>query len=223
MRVVIALGGSIMVPSAPDMEFIERLSKMLIKLNREGKKIMVVTGGGKVAKDYVRAARGLGAGEELCDEIGIAGTRMNAMLLLSALGEAALDGVQRDFTNACETDEIFVMGGTEPGQTTDTVAAQLASHCNADLLVIATNVDGVYESDPRDNPDAKKFDCISPEKLLEIVARPEYEAGSINVVDPKAAEIILKAGVKAVVLDGRDLKNLENALRGVTHSGTSIE
>jgi len=223
MKVVIALGGSILVPSTPDVEFIESFSKMLVKFSKKGNRALVVAGGGKMAKEYVRAARELGADEELCDEIGITGTEMNAMLLQSALGEAALEGIQKDFKKALETDRIFVTGGTVPGQTTDTVAAQLASYCKADLLIIATNVDGVYESDPRANPDAKRFERLSPGDLIGIVTRPKYEAGSINVVDPKAAEIIREEGIKTVVLDGRELENLENAVNGKSCSGTLIE
>lgn len=223
MKVVICLGGSVLVPSKPDLGYAQRFSGLMIKMHKEGHKIMIVVGGGRTAKEYISLARELGASEDLCDKIGILATRMNASLLLSVLKGHALENVAKDFKGACENRGIFVMGGTEPGHTTDAVAAMLASHCNADLMIIATNVDGVYDSDPKKNLNAKKFDRISGEKLLELVYQPAYKAGVITVVDQKAAKIILENKIKTVVLNGRDLESLENAIKGGKHSGTVVE
>ena len=68
-----------------------------------------------------------------------------------------------------ENHDIVVMGGTEPGHTTDTVAIQLAKELGAECCIIATNVGHVYSSDPRTNEDAKKFETMSHQELSEIV------------------------------------------------------
>lgn len=207
MKVVISIGGSI-IASPVNLEYIKNFSKLLSKLHGEGYKLMVVVGGGRLAREYIEAAKKLGASDDYCDEIGIAATRMNAMLLVSALGSEAMN--------------INVTGGVEPGQTTDAVAAKLARKHKAELLVIATNVAGVYDSDPNKNKTAKKFDSLTSEQLLKIVGR-KYHPGLAAVVDPIAAEVIHKSKIKTIVVDGRKLENIENAIKGKRHGGTVIE
>ncbi len=219
MKVVMSIGGSI-IASPVNLDYIKNFSKLLSKLRREDYKLMVVIGGGKLAREYIAAARELGAGDEYCDEIGIAATRMNAMLLVSALGSNKK--IPENFKNACKSRKIFVIGGVKPGQTTDAVAAKLASNCKAQLLVIATNVAGVYDSDPNKNPSARKFDFMTSEQLLKIVGR-EYHPGLTAVVDPIAAEVIHRNKIKTLVVDGRKLENIENAVKGKRHGGTVIE
>jgi uridylate kinase len=99
---------------------------------------------------------------------------------------------------------IVVMGGVTPGQTTDAVAAILAEYLRADLLTIATSVDGVYSADPNYDPTAVKFDKISPGKLINIVMAIEMKAGSKSPVDPVAAKIIERCKLDALVMDARD-------------------
>ncbi len=134
-----------------------------------------------------------------------------------------MDHIPEGFNEAKETDKIYVMGGTVPGHSTDAVAAMLARETNADLLIIATNVDGVYDKDPHTNTDARKFIRMSPEKLLDIVTIPDYSAGTTAVVDQKAAKIIHEDNQKTIVLMGNDLENMKDALDGRDFTGTTIE
>jgi len=198
---------------APNVDYIKDFSKLLVKLSSEGYKFIVVVGGGRLAREYIAAAKQLGADENYSDEIGIAATRMNAMLLCSALGKYS-------FKNPCR-EKIFVTGGEKPGQTTDTVAAKLAIKCKADFLINATNVDGVYSEDPKKNPDAKKFDFLTTEQLLKIVTT-QHRAGINAIIDPIAAQIIHKNKIKTIVINGRKLQNVENAIKGKEHGGTVI-
>lgn len=219
MKVVISIGGSV-IASPVNLEYIKNFSKLLFRLCSVGYKPMVVVGGGRLAREYIEAARKFGASDDYCDKIGIAATRMNAMLLASAL--KSRKSIPWHFKNACKSRRIFVIGGTKPGQTTDTVAAQLANRCAAKLLVIATNVAGVYDSDPNKNPSAKKFDSLTSEQLLKIVDR-EHRPGLAAVIDPIAAQIIHRNKIRTIVVDGRKLENIENAVKGKWHGGTVIE
>jgi uridylate kinase len=218
MKVVISVGGSILASPEPNLDYIRDFSGFLLRMKEEGHELKVVVGGGKVARQYIKAARDLGASEDYCDELGIMATRMNAMLLCAALGISKV--VPKDFQDAC-TSKIFVMGGIRPGQTTDAVAASLAAHCKADLLINATNVDGIYDSDPKKNPSAKKFGEISTQQLLEIAGR-EHRAGLTAIIDPIAAKIIHENKIKTIVVDGRKLDNIEKAIKGEDHGGTVI-
>jgi uridylate kinase len=221
MKVVISIGGSILASPTPNLDYIKSFSNLLIKLHKEGYKLMVVVGGGRIAKDYISSARELGASEEYCDEIGIRATRMNAMLLTIALGEYASKTIPEDFETACRSSKIFLMGGIEPGQTTDAVAAKLAVECDAELLINATNVDGIYDSDPKENPSAKRYATLTSEQLLKIVGE-EHRAGLTVIIDPVAAKVIHKNKIKTIVVDGRKLENIENAIKGKKHGGTVV-
>lgn len=220
MKVVISIGGSIIASPTPNLDYIKSFSNVLIRLRNEGCKIGVVTGGGKLARDYIAAARAIGSNDDdFLDEMGIAATRMNAQLLIAALGENAHKKIPTDYE--CSFKKILVMGGTKPGQTTDAVAAKLAAKCRANLLVIATNVAGVYDSDPKKNPSARKFDSLTSAQLIKIVGT-KYEPGMVGAVDPIAADVIRRKKIKTVVLDGRKAENIERAVRGGEHGGTVI-
>ena len=221
MKVVISMGGSILASPAPNIELIRDFAELLVSLKDEGRSIKVVVGGGKLAREYISAVKELGADWKLSDRVGIAATRMNAMLLCSALGEHASEEVPEDTEIECESEKILVMGGVKPGQTTDAVAAELAVRCNADLLLIGTNVDGVYDSDPKKDPNAKKISSMNTSELLEIVGEA-HSPGMKTVIDPVAAVKIHGSGIKTIVVDGRRLENIGNAIRGKEHGGTDV-
>jgi uridylate kinase len=114
------------------------------------------------------------------------------------------------------------MGGVMPGQTTDAVAAALAEYVNADLLIYATGANGVYDSDPKTNPDALKFDEMTPSELVDIVAPMSRDAGSSAPVDLLATKLIERAGMRTIVLDGNDPDRVEAAVLRGEHNGTDV-
>jgi uridylate kinase len=114
-----------------------------------------------------------------------------------------------------------VMGGLIPGQTTDAVSAVLAEYVGADLLINATSVDGVYTADPNIDKHAKKLTNMTPSELVEIVMKIDMAAGSNSPLDPLAAKIIQRCGIKTVVVDGKDPENIVEAVAG-RHHGTLI-
>jgi uridylate kinase len=222
VRIVLDIGGSLIVSPSPKAEYLRRLSDLLIRLDEEGHQIMVVVGGGRVAREYVATGRELGADETYLDEIGIAATRLNAMLLIAALGKHASKEIETSTLGAGKGKKIRVMGGTKPGQTTDAVAAQLAWRSHADLLIVATDVDGIYEKDPKENPGARKFSALTFEDLSRLEGRGPYRAGSSAILDPVAVRTIRKNRIRTIVLDGRDPGRIEAAVRGGDHGGTVI-
>lgn len=220
MRVVLSLGGSMLMQNASADNLREYAS--VLKRLSEQHELFVVTGGGRTARDYIEIARGLGADETFCDYIGIAVTRLNAMLLAAALKNAPKT-IPQDFREAFELSRnyrVVVMGGTFPGHTTDATAALLAEFVSADMLLIATSVDAVYSDDPTKNPQAVRYDRLKPTELVQIVSKIVSRAGSSSVVDLLAAKIIERSGIRTVVFYGTP-GNIEKALRFET--GTVIE
>ncbi len=220
MRAVLSLGGSVVASPEINLEFISGFASLVKRLRRKGHRLAVVVGGGKVARDYIGAARRLGAEESFCDELGILATRMNARLIIAALGGEAYRRVPESVEEVKEWEKVVVMGGTVPGHTTDAVAAMLATKLKAELLVNATNVDGIYSADPKKNPDAKKYDRIAVEELLKLVDR-EHKAGISAILDAKAVRIIKENRIRTLVVKG-ELSRIEAALLGGEHFGTEV-
>jgi uridylate kinase len=214
-RVVISLGGSVLVPSL-EKNHIRAYATVLRKLGK-GHRIYVVVGGGGEARRYIGVARTLGIDEATADELGIQVTRMNALLLAGALGEAAYPNIAESYRDAArfgESGKIVVMGGVIPGQTTDAVAALLAEKVRADLVINWTSVDGIYSADPKKHTDAVKHSTLTPVELQAIIRGDRLEAGSNTVFDTLAAKIIGRSGIPLVVLDGRKPIDPRKAIKG---------
>jgi uridylate kinase len=223
--IVISIGGSVLVPNENDAEYLKALADLLKRISTT-QKLYIVTGGGRIARYYIKTGRELNADEHFLDELGIHATRLNAKLLAKALGDLANPEPAKDIDKALEAGEnyqIVIMGGTVPGHTTDAVSAMLAERVKAIRLVNATSVDGVYDSDPKKNSEAKKFHHMSHEQLFQITSKSQGGAGPTVIFDPKGSSIIAKANIPLHVCHGRDLKALENAILGKEFDGTIVD
>ena len=220
MILVYSLGGSIL--AGRDPASLRKYASALFDLAKKHR-IYVVVGGGKIAREYIEKARALGASEAFCDQIGIEATRLNAALLVAALGDAAPESIPCTYSEAAESNHrIVVMGGVSPGQTTDAVSAILAERVHADRLVIATSVEGVYTADPEIDPSAKMIDVMTPKELVHLAMQTEMKAGSRSPVDPLAAKIIERSSIPTAIVHGRDIENLKKGALG-GHKGTEIK
>lgn len=222
--VVVSVGGSILIQDKDDITFIRKLAKVLIG-KTANHKLYIVTGGGRVAREYIRIGRELGASETYLDEIGIDVTRLNARLLITALGDNAYHVPAKTIEEALhagKTHQIVVMGGLHPGFTTDAVSAMVAERVNAARLVNATSVAGVYTSDPKKDPRAKMLKKMTFDELIKIVDKSEHEAGPNIVFDPLAAKIVKRSGIRTLVCDGRNLPVLMSAIDNKDFTGTII-
>lgn len=223
MRVVVSIGGSVLAPSIGS-DRVGEYASVLEALANEGHELGIVVGGGVTAREYIEAARELGANEIELDDIGIAVTRLNARLLISAFDDRASPEPPEDHASAREAmrrGDIPVMGGTIAGHTTDAVATALAEYVEADLLVYATSVSGVFDADPDEDESATKFDSLTPSELVDIVADIQMAAGSNAPVDLLSTKMLERSGLRAVVVDGSDPAVVRNVLDG-THNGTDI-
>ena len=215
MRIVAAIGGSILLQDY-NAERFKEYAKLLKKLSEEHE-MFVVVGGGKPAREYIGVVRDLGAGEAKCDDIGIEVTRVNAKLLLLALGDFAYQRVPHNFQEALEfsaTGKIVVMGGTEPAHSTDAVSAILAEYIQADMLVNLTAVDGLYTKDPKKFDDAELIEEITASDMMEIISGNEVKAGTYEFIDTTAIQMIKRSNLETVIANGNDPQNLIRAIKG---------
>lgn len=223
--VVVSVGGSVLFTGAGDREYLENLAGLLRRCGR-GLPLVVTTGGGRTAREYIRLGRELGLTEVELDEVGIDVTRLHARLLAARIGPpcpARPPTTVADAVHELRRASPVVLGGTEPGHTTDGVAALLAVRLRAARVVNATDVDAVYDRDPRTHPDARRIARLTWEEFRSMVAAATSgEAGQNFLFDHLGAESLARAAIPLWVVSGRDLPNLEAALTGRTFRGSRI-
>ncbi|PSP64097.1 UMP kinase [Halobacteriales archaeon QH_8_67_36] len=224
MRVVVNVGGSVL---APDLEpdRVADYAAAIETLDGAGHTVGVVVGGGPTAREYITTARELGANEIALDQLGIAVTRLNGRLLIAALDDRAVPTPAESYETGREAvrrGDIPVLGGIVAAQTTDAVAAAFAEYVGADLLVYATSVNGVYDTDPNSDAEATCFDRLTARELVSVIADMEMNAGSSAPVDLLAAKVIERSGVRTIVLDGTDPQRVVDAVRNDAFDGTEI-
>jgi uridylate kinase len=214
LKAVLKLGG-FAFPGEPGKLLVEEYVKLLKELASEHH-LVVVTGGGGVARTYIKAARDMKVPESLCDQIGILVSRLNARLLVDALEEYAFPKIPvsiGDLKHYFASGKIVAMGGLTPGHSTNAVAAIAAETVGAELFVNATDVEGVFTSDPSKDKKAKKLDEVSVSKLTEILSKADMIAGAYDLMDPLALRIIARSKIPTIILDGREAANVARALK----------
>ena len=217
--IALSVGGSIL----DDTEYIKKLASVLKKISKKNK-LYIVAGGGKTARKYIDMCRKFDADESFLDNVGIDVTRLNAKVLIAALGDA-YPKPAKDFDEAIVAGESFpvvVMGGTHPGHTTDAVTAMLAERTKSDKLIIATNVDYVYTADPKKHRNAKMLKKLTADELIEITSGTSSRAGSKSVIDPLGAKIIARSKIKTFVVNGKNLNALKNVVENKNFVGSVI-
>lgn len=216
MRVVIRIGGSV-VATPVNTRLISEYAKILKRLKAEGHTLAVVVGGGALAREFIKIAKELGLAEKDQDDLAISVSRLYAQLFAKTLGELACKKIPKSVNEAfkcLENGKIAVLGGLKPGMTTDTVAALVAKKINADMLVKATDQEGIYDKDPRKHLDAVKLDRLSFEELPKVLSENKHKAGIHQILDPEAVKILKRKRVKVVVVNGFKPENVLGAVKG---------
>ena len=228
--IVVAIGGSLLRPEVEEKHvWLNDLIMIIRERVAAGDRLGLVIGGGAPAREGISLAKPLIDDDYHLDKIGIAATRLNATIIREAFTEAGISvsGIIPTSVNEAiqllEERPVVVMGGTEPGHTTDAVAIRLAIAVNASKCIIATNVGKVFNQDPRKNPNAKSFDFLTHDQLQQIVGPAEHKgAGKSSVVDPIAVSEATKANLELNIIDGRKIERIKHTILGSNFDGTKI-
>ncbi len=222
-RVVVKISGEALVGDGQfgiDPEVLDAVARELKGAHQAGTEIAVMVGGGNIFRGLAGAQRGMN--RVTADLMGMLGTVINALALRDAL-EA--HGMPTRVLTAIEMHQVaepyirgrairhlekgrvvlFCAGSGNPFFTTDTPAALRAAEIGADLLIKATKVDGVYSSDPRTNPDARKFSYLSYMEVLNL---------GLQVMDNTAITLCMDNRMPLLVLDLFSPGNITRAVRG---------
>lgn len=213
-RIVIKLSGSIFNQDT-NHDSIKDYAQMLIDISNNVQPI-VIAGGGKIARHYIDLARSLGSDEANLDIIGIEVSRLNAKLLIAALGDQAYSQVPKNLEEvaiAVASGKIVIAGGLHPGQSTNATSALIAETSKASGFVNSTDVDGIYDSDPNVNPNARLFKEITVNECMEILRAERTVAGTYDLMDIIALKVIERSKIPTRVIRS-DVGNIRDAING---------
>jgi len=221
MTKIISLGGSIIVPNEVDVDFLKKFKDVVSDFVSSGDKVVIVTGGGSTARKYQNAlADTIGNNQEAMDWMGISATHLNAFLVKSIFNDIAEEIIIENPTQSITFNKsVLLAGGWKPGWSTDMDAVLLADNLKADTVINMSNIDYVYDKDPKLG-NANKIKELTWDELLEITGT-EWKPGLNAPFDPIAAKKAKELGINAFVI-GKDVDNLKNVLKGNEFKGTKI-
>lgn len=221
-RIVIKLSGSIFGQDTNE-GMIRAYADMLSSINNEIQPV-VISGGGKIARHYIGLARALGSDEANLDIMGIDVSRLNAKLLLTALQGKAYPKIPKNLEEvvlAAESGKIVITGGLHPGQSTNATSALIAEIVNASKFLNATDVDGIYDSDPNINRDAKLLKRITIQQCMKLLENESSMAGTYDLMDIVALKVIERSKIPTRILRS-EISNIRNAVTSNNEVGTEI-
>ena len=231
-NIVIKFGGSLLFSEGGTINY-EKITEFcdLIKNNKNYDSIVIVCGGGSIARQYINAIREFTHNEILCDMIGIDISRINSRLMVPNLKEYAYPQVPKSFEElavALNSSKIVIMGGLQPGQSTTSVAIQVAEFLKAERLVILTDVDGIYDKDPKMFEDAKLFRELNYDSLqkliLEMSEDTQAAAGEYRIFDAVSLQILKRSNVVVSVISGSNLDQFKKFwINEEVNIGTTIK
>ena len=223
-KIIISLGGSLIVQDEIDTEFLKLFVSTIKEYVSRGFNFLIITGGGKTCRRYNDSLKKIiNPTNEDLDWLGIAATRLNAEFIRICFEELAYEKVVLDPENIPMTDKpIIVGGGWKPGNSSDLVAVRSATSVGTTKIINLSNIDFVYDKDPKFYPDAKSIDKISWVDFR-LLFPNEWKPGVNAPFDPIAAYEAEKLGYEVIILNGNKIDNLKAYLDGESFIGTVIK
>lgn len=214
MKYVISLGGSIIVPDEINVKLLLELKEIIHKSKHE---FVIVCGGGQTARKYMNSIKGL-VDEMSLDEVGIASTHLNAVLVSRILKARVIKSLD-EVTGY--NDKVLVSGGFMPGITTDTDAVIIAEKLGVKIVINISNVKGVYDKNPKKNPEAKMYKKLDYEGLITLSNKYGLGGKADFVFDLAACKLAQRTKTKIIFIKGID--NFKKIIENKTFEGTVVE
>ena len=219
--IIFSLGGSLIVPDQIDVDFLKKFKDLILGSDE---RFALICGGGKICRRYQEAASKISDldGDDL-DWLGIASTKLNANLVKTIFKGHVYPEVVDDPTQPVDFKEkVIVAAGWKPGCSTDKDAVLLAKTLDAKTVINLSNIDYVYDKDPKKFDDAKPIKKMSWDDFQKIVGE-EWDPGLNMPFDPIASKEAKELGLKVVILNGKNIGNMKDYLDGKDFVGTVIE
>lgn len=221
--IVISLGGSLVVPESVDTNFLKQFKLLIEEKVSSGYRFLIIVGGGKTCRVYQDALSAVNADatQEDLDWLGIYSTQFNAQLVRLVFKDIADTAIAGDPYDVADIDaKIIIAAGARPGNSTDLGAIRAADKLGAKTVINLSNVEYVCDSDPRTNPDAKRFETLAWAEYRSFIPT-EWKPGLSTPFDPVASARAEELGITVAIMNG-DLENFANYLDGKPFRGTTI-
>ncbi len=220
--IVISLGGSVIYPDEIDTAYIRQFEDLIRSFVKQGYKFIIVTGGGRLARNFQKAANDLTKVTDYdSDWLGIHATRLNAQLLRTVFADICDHVIVDGPKKLGKMKHPIVFGaGWRPGWSTDYVAVSIAHAHGAPVVNMGTAA-FVYSKDPSKYKSAKKFEMLTWQQYRKFIPKV-WKPGLSTPLDPVAAGLAQESKLTTYIINGRDLKNLANLLRCKPWQGTTI-
>lgn len=219
-----ALGGSVAFQKKIDTDFLARFHSFILEQINQGRRFVIVVGGGYVARRYQKAASEIaGVKDQDKDWIGIQATRLNAHFLHAIFRAEAHPIVfdERFKLKGFGRYSTIIGSGWKPGWSTDFVAVQIAVDFGLDQVCILGKPDYVYTADSSKDKTAQPLKEVTWQEYLKLIPN-DWSPGLHSPVDPVAARLAQDQGLKVIVADGRNLANLRAILNNKPFQGTTL-
>ena len=219
---VISLGGSLVAPAGgPNTEFLAAFKSIIEDHISQGKRFYIIVGGGNPARQYQAALRELGASDKYLDHVGIFATHMNAYYVALAFQFPPEHKVVLKIEKLRGDANLHITGaGLQPGQSSDTVAVNVATQIGAKTVINLSDIKQVYSSDPNVDSDAKPLGGLNWDEYISIIP-DQWQPGLSTPFDPVASRLASARDIDVIVV-GSDLKNFASCIDGDAFLGTII-
>ncbi|MFW9941198.1 MAG: UMP kinase [Candidatus Thorarchaeota archaeon] len=213
---VIKIGGSLLFNEKKEINS-SRITEFcrIFKNKKFTGKLVIICGGGLLAREYIDAVRSFNGSEALCDTFGIEISRINSKLLIASFQDFAYPLVPssiEELSKALLFKKVIVMGGLQPGQSTTSVALEVAEFIGAENVIILTDVEGIYDKDPKKFTEAKLLTHLNYDQLKELILKrtndKQAAAGEYRIFDTVSLQILKRSDIRVIVMSGKDLNNL---------------
>lgn len=231
---VLSLGGSLIIPPEGfDIAFLSAFSQFIRTKVAQGKRFLISCGGGATARDYINAASGV-IGESLKDVdkdwLGIHSSRLNGHLMRTIFRDIAYRRMLDEYDvidKKAKEFPIVIGAGWKPGWSTDYCTVMLAENYHASTVINLSNIDKIYDKDPKKFSDAKPIDLTTWDQVIaigdELLEGKKWIPGLNSPFDPIASRKGKELDLKVIIANGKKLENLGNIIDGRPFTGTVIE
>lgn len=222
--IVLSLGGSLIIPDKINIEYLKNFKKIISK-NIKNYKFIVVCGGGSIARKYISALKEVGMNSLFQSYAGISATRTNARFMSYFFNQDQKMGIPkktREVKRYVKKYDVVFCGALEycPNQTSDSTASKLANKFKCEFINL-TDVNGLYDKNPKKFKNTKLISNISWADFDKIVNKMKFTPGQHFVLDQTASKIIKNNKINTYIL-GKDMRQLDNLLNGKRFIGTKI-
>ncbi len=221
---VLSLGGSLIAPDEIDAQYLKKFRELIIAQTKRRRRFIISPGGGKTCRKYQSALKEAAHPSlDDLDWIGLSTNKFHAKFLQLMFKGTAENFIANDPNKKLPMKKNILIGagGWKPGRSSDDFSVRLAKMHGAKTIINLSNIDFVYDKDPRKYRNTKKITAIRWPEFIKLIGS-RWDPGKNVPFDPTAAKFAAKNKLTVIIANGKNLPNLQNILAGKKFVGTIV-